>query len=310
MNSFNADRRRCLLATAGLVATSLLPSSLYARAGRSLRLVRQIPGHDEYIPVIGMGSWGTFDIGDDAQLRRDRLPVLQQFFADGGTLIDSSPMYGSSEQNLGWCLQRMEKPPVFSATKVWTRGAVRGIEQMQASQSLWGTGPFDLMQIHNFTDWETHLETLREWRDEGRIRYIGITTSHGRRAEDMARVIAKEPDIDFVQFTYNIADRDAEKTLLPLALEHGKAVIINRPFQRKALIHAVEGEPLPAWASEFECENWPQFLLKYIASHPAVTCVIPATSRVDHMIENMGACYGMLPDEKLRRRMVSYFESI
>ena len=303
----NPGRRELLAAGAALGLASVVPVGW---AAARERIVRAIPGRDETLPVIGMGSWGTFDVGRNERVRRQRLPVLAGLFENGGTLIDSSPMYGSSEENIGWCLGRLDGPPVFAATKVWIRGAAAGVEQMAASEKLWGTKRFDVMQIHNFMDWRTHLDTLRRWRDEGRIRYIGITTSHGRRNDDMERVIRDEKDIDFVQFTYNIADRNAEKRLLPLAADHGKATVINRPFRRKQLINAVQAAPLPEWAGEFDCETWPQFLLKYIASHPAVTCAIPATSRVDHMQENMQACHGRLPDAAMRKRMVTYFESI
>ncbi|MDH3588968.1 MAG: aldo/keto reductase [Gammaproteobacteria bacterium] len=302
-----SSRRKFLQASA---ATALAAAAPWAFAQARDPIVRRIPGSSEEIPVIGMGSWGTFDIGNKQRLRRDRVQVLRNFFNNGGTFIDSSPMYGSSEENIGYCLQEIGTDAVFSATKVWILGQQNGVEQMQHSAGLWGVPRFDLMQIHNFLDWKNHLRTLRQWKDEGRVRYIGITTSHGRRAKDMAQVIASEPDIDFIQITYNIADRDAEKRLLPLAADHGKAVIINRPFRRKQLINDVSRASLPQWAGEIECDNWPQFLLKFIVSHPAVTCAIPATSRADHMIENMGACYGPLPDATMRTKMVSYFESV
>lgn len=272
--------------------------------------MRTIPGTTERIPVIGMGSWGTFDIGNNDKLRRDRTTVLQHFFDQGGALVDSSPMYGSSETNIGRCLQTTGSKKLFSATKVWVLGQERGVAQMQESAKLWGVPRFDLMQIHNFVDWQTHLQTLRRWKDEGQVRYIGITTSHGRRAADMEKVIASVDALDFVQITYNLADRDAERRLLPQALDQGKAVIINRPFQRKQLINRVSRAPLPALAAEIDCVSWPQLLLKFIVSHPAVSCAIPATSRVDHMIENMAAGYGPLPDESMRQELIEYFEKI
>jgi aryl-alcohol dehydrogenase-like predicted oxidoreductase len=169
---------------------------------------------------------------------------------------------------------------------------------------------FDLMQIHNMLDWETHLNTLKAMKAEGRIRYIGITTSHGRRHKELEKVLATEDAFDFVQFTYNLLDREAEQRLLPLAAERGIAVIINRPFQGGNLFNYVKGKPLPAWAADIDCRNWAQFMLKFIASHPAVTCAIPATTRVDHMHENMGAAYGPLPDETMRRRMIQAFTSL
>ncbi|MDH3645847.1 MAG: aldo/keto reductase [Gammaproteobacteria bacterium] len=300
-------RRQFLQTIAGLSALTVTP---WAIAQSRQKLVKRIPGTNEDIPVVGMGSWGTFDVGSNARLREQRVAILQNFFKQGGGLIDSSPMYGSSEANIGYCLEETGSDTMFSATKVWVLGQERGIDQMNESASLWGVKRFDLMQIHNFLDWKTHLRTLRRWKEEGRVRYIGITTSHGRRTHDMAQVIANEPDLDFVQFTYNIADRDAERRLLPLAAEHGKAVIINRPFRRKQLINAVARSPLPDWAADIECDSWPQFLLKFIVSHPAITCAIPATSRVDHMIENMSACHGSLPDAAMRQEMIRYFETV
>jgi diketogulonate reductase-like aldo/keto reductase len=209
---------------------------------------------------------------------------------------------------MGHCLgQFSEPPPLFSATKVWTRRD--GPEQMAESRALWGLKRFDLMQVHNLLNWEEHLKTLRGDKEEKRVRYIGITTSHGRRHDDMARIMRTEP-IDFVQLTYNIVDRDVENRLLPLAAERGIAVIANRPFQQKALFHRFAHHPLPPWANEIDCENWAQFFLKFIVSHPAITCAIPATSQVAHMRENMGALYGQMPDAATRERMRRYVESL
>jgi diketogulonate reductase-like aldo/keto reductase len=219
-------------------------------------------------------------------------------------------MYGSSQEVIGHALaQARNKSALFAATKVWILGKGFGIRQMEDAGRLWGVPRFDLMQVHNLLDWETHLETLKAWKAEGRVRYIGVTTSHGRRHDDMAQVMQSEP-LDFVQFTYNILDREAEQRLLPLAAERGIAVIVNRPFQRGSLFGRVRGKPLPPWAAEFDCRNWAQYLLKFVVSHPAVTCAIPATSRVDHMVENMGAGLGRLPDAAMRRRMVAHFESL
>ncbi|MDH5486763.1 MAG: aldo/keto reductase [Gammaproteobacteria bacterium] len=257
-----------------------------------------------------MGSWLTFDVGSNADERADRAKVLQAFFDNGGTLIDSSPMYGSSEEVIGEGLKSIKnKINLFAATKVWILGKKSGIQQMENSQKFWGVPRFDLMQIHNMLDWETHWETLKEWKAEGRIRYIGITTSHGSRHEALAKAMVKTP-FDFVQFTYNLEDRDVEQRLLPLAQERGMAVLINRPFNGGSLFHRVRSKPLPLWASEFDCRNWAQYFLKFIVSHPAVTCAIPATSKVDHMLENMGAVFGRLPDAATRRRMLEYFERL
>ena len=239
-----------------------------------------------------------------------RVEVLRAFFEAGGGMVDSSPMYGSSEDVIGHGLARLgDKASLFSATKVWTPSAGRGPGQMEASRRLWGVERFDLLQVHNLVEWEGHLETLKAWKAEGRVRYIGVTTSHGRRHAALERLMATEP-LDFVQFTYNLVDREAERRLLPLAAERGLAVIINRPFRRGALFDAYARRPLPGWAAEFDCANWAQFFLKFVVSHPAVTCAIPATSRVEHMGENMGAAYGRLPDPALRQRMLRYVEAL
>ena len=294
------------LAALGLAAVA---APRRAAAGTEI-LTRPIPATGEALPVIGMGSWITFDVGNDRPARDRRVEVLRAFFEAGGGMIDSSPMYGSSEEVIGDALARLEdKATLFSATKVWTPSARRGPEQMEASRRLWGVERFDLLQVHNLVEWEGHLETLKAWKAEGRVRYIGITTSHGRRHAALERLMATEP-LDFVQFTYNLVDREAERRLLPLAAERGLAVIVNRPFRRGALFDAYAGKPLPGWAAEVDCANWAQFFLKFVVSHPAVTCAIPATSRVDHMRENMGAAYGRLPDPKLRQRMIGYVEGL
>jgi diketogulonate reductase-like aldo/keto reductase len=301
-------RRRFLnTATALGLTAGLMPQALAAPAPL---IRRAIPGTNETIPVIGMGSWITFNVGDDPALRDQRVEVLRTFFDMGGAAIDSSPMYGSSEEVIGYCLKRLDNDAaLFSATKVWTPFQWLGKKQMAESERLWGTKRFDLMQIHNLLDWDAHLETLTAWKAEGRIRYIGITTSHGSRHDEMETIMREQP-IDFVQFTYNILDREAEARLLPLAAERGLGVLINRPFRRGALMDRFEQHPLPEWAAEFDAANWAQFLLKFIVSHPSVTCAIPATSRVDHMMENMGACRGRLPDPAMRRRMIDHVESL
>jgi diketogulonate reductase-like aldo/keto reductase len=280
------------------------------RAATRPTIVNPIPSTGERLPVIGMGSWLTFDVGTDADARAARTEVLQTFFDQGGALIDSSPMYGSSEEVIGDSLKRVRNNgALFAATKVWVIGRWLGTKQMEESRRLWSLPRFDLMQIHNLVDWETHLETLRAWKAEGRVRYIGITTSHGRRHDEMEKAMRREP-FDFVQFTYNLADREAEQRLLPLAAERGMAVIINRPFRRGALFERVHGKPLPPWVEEIDCRNWAQYFLKFAVSHPSVTCAIPATSKVAHMIENMGAGFGRLPDAAMRQRMSDYFRSL
>jgi diketogulonate reductase-like aldo/keto reductase len=215
-------------------------------------------------------------------------------------------MYGRAEAVVGHGLRELGHPEgVFSATKVWTHSTATGRDQHEKSRELWGIDTLDLQQVHNLVNWEAHLDALRARRDAGEVRYIGVTTSHGRRHDELERILRSE-DLDFVQLTYNILDREAEQRLLPLARERGVAVIANRPFRRKALINQFEGHPLPDWAAEIECANWPQFLLKFIVSHPDVTCAIPATSVVAHMEENMGALYGPLPDADMRERMTAY----
>ena len=302
-------RRRFLQTMAGTGAALLLNGHGFAKTS-SLH-TRVIPKTGAVIPAIGMGSWLTFAVGSDPVEIATRVKVLQTFFDRGGGLIDSSPMYGTSEQVIGECLGKINNTDkLFSATKVWTRGWQQGIRQMERSKDLWGIKAFDLMQIHNLLDWQTHLETLKAWKKEGRIRYIGVTTSHGRRHEELIHIMKTIDDLDFVQFTYNIEDREAEQYLLPLAAERRLGVIINRPFQRAGLFANIKGKPLPAWAKTIDCENWAQFFLKFIISHPAVTCAIPATSRVDHMKENMGALSGPLPDARMRKEMVAYYESV
>jgi diketogulonate reductase-like aldo/keto reductase len=302
------SRRAVLAGIGALGAASIGRGPALAAAGG--RLGKPIPSTGEQLPVVGMGSWVTFDVGDDAAARAQRVDVLRAFFEQGGALVDSSPMYLSSQEVIGHCLARLpEKSALFAATKVWTMTRALGIQQMEASRRLWGVERFDLMQVHNLLDWETHLQTLVEWKAQGRVRYIGVTTSHGRRHDTLEQVMTAQP-IDFVQFTYNMADREAEERLLPLAAERRLAVIVNRPFRRGALFEAVGGRSLPDWAGEIDCANWAQFFLKFIVSHPAVTCAIPATSRVDHMRENMGAAYGRLPDAAMRARMVEYVQSV
>jgi diketogulonate reductase-like aldo/keto reductase len=300
--------RRAFLAAAVGVAVGI--GSRGGAAAPAPILTRAIPATGERVPAIGMGTWITFNVGDDPALRHQRLEVLETFFDLGGTVIDSSPMYGSSEAVIGHCLGRLaSRPTLFAATKVWTPLVWRGPSQMEESRALWGVKRFDLMQVHNLLRWEGHLETLLEDKEQGRIRYVGLTTSHGLRHDALEAAMRSQP-LDAVQFTYNILDREAEQRLLPLAAERGLAVIVNRPFRQGELLQELEGRPLPAWAAEIDCASWSQFMLKFIVSHPAVTCVIPATSRVDHMRENMGALRGRLPDPAMRARMVRHLESV
>jgi diketogulonate reductase-like aldo/keto reductase len=299
-------KRRRFIELAGALAAAPLVGK-----GETLEgITRQIPSSGERIPVIGMGTWQTFDAGRSSSTRARLRVVLQTFFAGGGRLIDSSPMYGTSELVVGDLLAQLNpRPPLFSATKVWTPGKRLGVMQMEASRELWRVARFDLLQVHNLLDWQGHLDTLKEWKSKGRVRYIGVTTSHGRRHEELERIMLREP-LDFVQFTYNLADRSAENRLLPLARERRMAVIINRPLDGGDLFERVRGKPLPPWTREFDCTTWSQFFLKFIVSHPAVTCAIPATSQVAHMAENMGAVVGRLPDSAMRARMVNHFAAL
>lgn len=298
-------QRRNFLIFASLAGVSLPTFAQTASANASL--TRPIPSSGERIPAIGMGTWLTFDVKPGEPARRDLLPVLQAFFDGGGTMIDSSPMYGDAEDVVGELLPLVRgRERVFAATKVWTLGEEAGIGQMEQSRQLWRLPRVDLMQVHNLLDWNQHLKTLRRMKDAGKVRYIGVTTSHGRRHDELERIMRREP-IDFVQFTYNMVDRRAEARLLPLARDLGKAVIINRPFDGGAMFAQVRGRALPAWARELGCATWSQLFLKWIVAHPAVTCAIPATSRVGHMKENMGALLGALPDVQQRQRMVEAF---
>jgi len=302
--------RRLFLQAVGLLTTgiALMPKALF---GKNLKTItRAIPSSGEQIPVIGMGTSRTFDVGDDSAARDQLEQVLQTFFDNGGAVIDSSPMYGSAESVVGELLKKVSnKQALFAATKVWTYGKQGGIEQMQNSMRRMGVDVMDLMQIHNLRDWKIHLPTLRQWKEEGKIRYIGITTSHGRSHAELEQIMRKEP-LDFVQFSYSIGNRTVEERLLPLAADRGVATLINRPFERGELFQRVKGKSLPDWSAEFDCRSWGQFFLKFIVSHPAVTCVIPATSKVHHMQDNMSAGLGRLPTETMRRRMIDTMESL
>ena len=303
------DRRRFLKLAAGLAGIGLLrPAKTFAQ--REAQITRVIASSGQRLPVIGMGTSRTFDVTPDPAAMANLGEVLQAFFQQGGTVIDSSPMYGNSEQVLGDLLRRIPPPAnLFAATKVWTDGEESGIEQMEHSRQLWGVDGFELIQIHNLRDWQVHYETLMAMKSEGKIRYVGITTSHGRDHDELQSVLKSHP-FDFVQFSYNIGNRDAERELLPLAADRGIAVIVNRPFARGSLFQKTKGHPLPEWAADFDCMSWGQFFLKYVVSHPAVTCAIPATSKVHHMVDNMGAGFGRLPDQPQRRRMETYFASL
>jgi aryl-alcohol dehydrogenase-like predicted oxidoreductase len=292
------DRRKAL----GFIAAMCAGASAAARAQAPVP-TRPIPSSGERLAFVGLGTWITFDVGGrDSAARAARGEILKAFFAAGGRLVDSSPMYGSSEEVIGAEMARMREAPLFSATKVWTVGALAGRRQMERSRELWGVKRLDLMQVHNLLDWETHWPALGAMKAEGRVRYIGMTTSHGRRHDDLERILRRER-LDFVQLSYNLADREAEQVLLPLAAERGVAVIVNRPFDGGALFGAKTAKPLPGWAREIGCASWAEAFLKWIAAHPAVTCAIPATAQLAHLRQNMKALEGPLPDAALRRRI-------
>jgi diketogulonate reductase-like aldo/keto reductase len=298
------DRRNALqfLAVAG---TALVAPR--AALSQPAALSRPVPATGERIPAIGLGTWIAFDVGDESAARRQRAEVLRAFFAAGGKLVDSSPMYGRSEEVIGATM-----PPnagLFSATKVWTVGGLAGRRQMEASRELWRVKRFDLMQVHNFLDWETHLPTLRAMKADGRVRYIGVTTSHGRR-HDLAERIMKNEKIDFVQFTYSINEREVERDLLPIAADRGVAVVVNRPFDGGSMFGAKTAKPLPGWAKEIDCRTWAEAFLRFVVSHPAVTCAIPATSQPAHLAENMRALAGAPLDKALRERIASDYTKL
>ncbi len=294
----------CALAAAAVVA----PRELLGQARTPI--VRRIPASGEELPVIGMGTWQTFDVGAGETERSRLAEVLQIFFDGGGRLVDSSPMYGRAEEVVGDLLAATgRQKTVFAATKVWTDGREKGIAQMNASMRRMGVEVMDLMQIHNLRDWRSHLPVLREWKQQGRFRYIGMTTSHGRFHEELERILQTE-SLDFVQFTYNLEDWAAEARLLPLAAERGVATLINRPFQGGGLFAKVKQVPLPAWSAEIGCSTWGQYFLKFIIGHPAVTCVIPATAKPHHMQDNMEAAFGPVPDAAMRRRMQAHVAAL
>ena len=268
-------------------------------------LKREIPSSKELIPVAGLGSWAKFET-DKPAVRS----VLKLFVEHDGKLIDTSPMYGNAEQAIGNLTTELRiADKLFYATKVWTTGRDAGVNQMESSMRKMKRSQLDLIQVHNLVDWQTHLKTLKQWKQEGKIRYTGIT-HYTTSSHDLLEQIIKSEDIDFIQFNYSIRIRNAEQSLLQTARDRGVAVIINEPLEKGSLFKMVKGKPLPAWAAENDMNSWAQFFLKYVIAHPAVTCVIPATRRVDHMEENMGALRGRLPDAKMRGRMARYAENV
>ena len=296
------SRRRLL---ASLLA---LPAFAHAQ-GRPAILTRAIPSSGEGLPLVGLGSWITFNVGRDPQARAECAAVMRQFFASGGRLIDSSPMYGSAQAVIGEAVGKLKPAQLFSADKVWIGDGAQGPAQLETSRRLWQIPRFDLLQVHNLLAWEAHLPVLLRMKREGRLRYVGITTSEGRRHGEILKIMASQP-IDFVQVSYNALDREVEQRILPLARERRIGVIVNRPFRQGDLTRALAGKRLPGWAAEIGCSSWAQALLKFIVAHPSVTCAIPATSSVAHVRENMLAATGALPDEALRRRIVQDVERL
>jgi len=271
---------------------------------------KPIPRTGEDLPVIGLGTWQTFDVGLNQPAREPLKAVLREFARAGGSVIDSSPMYGNSETVAGDLAAELGvHKQLFLATKVWTSGREAGVRQMEESFRRLRAQRMDLMQVHNLVDYRTHLATLRRWKAEGKVRYIGVTHYTASAYNELARVIASE-ELDFVQLNYSLVEREAEKRLLPFAAEKQLAVLVNRPFAEGRLFRRARGKSLPAWAMEIGCASWAQFFLKFIISHPAVTCAIPATSKLDHLADNMRAGLEPIPDAKDRDRMARYFAEL
>jgi len=309
-----ATRRQVLQMGAGILAlplsTLLAKSNLTDSSTLLLPLIqRKIPSSGELLPVVGMGTSRTFNTDNDPESLAQLTAVIKAFFNAKGMVIDSSPMYGNAETRVGDVLRKLNNhPKIFAATKVWTTGREQGIAEMQESARRMNVKRFDLIAVHNLVDWKTQLETLKAWKKEGKVRYIGITTSHSNNHDEFLEVMRKEP-LDFVQFSYNIGNRIAENKILPLAQDQGIATMINRPYQRGSLFRASKGKALPVLAKEIDCTSWGQFYLKFILGHPAVTCVIPATSKPHHMVDNMQANFGRLPDRVQRNEMLKIFNS-
>jgi diketogulonate reductase-like aldo/keto reductase len=297
-------KRRALLQALG---AALLPRPVLAQSSRPM--TRKIPSTDEDLPAIGLGTWQTFDVDNDKAARAELAEVLK-VFATSGKLIDSSPMYGTSESVAGDLIAELGlRERLFIATKVWTSGRDEGIQQMETSFKRLRVERMDLMQVHNLVDVATHTETLKQWKAKGRVRYLGITHYTASAYADLERWL-KTGAYEFLQINYSLGERDAEKRLLPLAAERKVAVIINRPFAEGALFRRTKGKPLPPWAAELGIASWAQYFLKWIVSHPAVTCAIPGTAKAEHMRDNLGAGQGPMPDAAMRKRMTEYFDSL
>jgi diketogulonate reductase-like aldo/keto reductase len=295
------NRRKSLSKLASLTAIPFLSNFVM---NQSL-LQRPIPSTGEKLPAVGVGTWQTFNVGSGPDDRKPLKDVLRKMIEAGARVIDSSPMYGNSEDVVGDLSTEIGvNDRLFIATKVWTSGEQEGIRQMNRSFELLKRQKMDLMQVHNLVDWQTHIKTLRKWKDEGKVRYIGLTHYTDSSHATLASIIRNHP-IDFVQVNYNLIDWNAERELFPTAVERKVAIIVNRPFEEGALFQRTKGKQLPEWAAEFDCKSWAQFFLKFILSYPAVTCAIPGTSKVSHLLDNLGAAMGRLPDATQREKMKS-----
>lgn len=303
-------RREAIKLIGCAAATSLITPSIYALNTNANIMKRIIPSSGEQLPVIGLGTWQTFDVGSNAAMRIQLLEVLKTMKSLGGTMIDSSPMYATSEKVVGDLTQKISNnDSFFYATKVWIDGRSEGISQMNASFNKMERSAMDLMQIHNLIDWKTHIKTLRDWKSEGKIRYFGFTHYTNDSHDTMIKLIKQERP-DFVQINYSINERNVEKKLLGTAKDYGTAIIINRPYDGGNLFRSVKGKELPAWCKDLDIDSWGQYFLKYIISQDAVNCVIPGTSKMKHVKDNMRAGYGKLPNSKERLQMLNYLKVI
>ena len=307
----NTLSRRAMLKITGLTGSALLIDPFEIKAqNKQAMLTRLIPSTGEKLPVIGLGSWQQFDVGSSSNERNPLKEVLKSMHEAGGKVIDASPMYGRSEQVIGDLTEEIKlNDQFFFATKVWTTGKQSGIDQMNDSFRKMKRKTIDLMQVHNLQDWQTHLKTLKDWKSERKVRYIGVT-HYTDSAHAQLEQIVKSKAVDFVQFNYSIRSRNAEKSLLNAAKDNGVAVIINEPFDQGALFRSVKGKELPDWAADYDINSWAQYFLKYILSNTAVTCVIPGTSDVKHLVDNMGAGLGKMLDENGRKKMAAWITSI
>jgi aryl-alcohol dehydrogenase-like predicted oxidoreductase len=303
--------RRSMLKISTGAGAALLLGDTYAFAQSRPLLMRAIPSSGERVPAVGLGSARTFSVGPSAAERAPLKDVLRLFHEMGGRFFDTAPTYGSAERVAGELVQELGiQDDLFFATKISTGdGRQAGIDQQEASLRRWGRDVIDLNQVHNLRDVEIHLRTIRQAKDEGRTRYVGVTTSFTRQYERMEQVLRTE-ELDFVQLNYSLGERQAAERLIPLARDRGIAVVVNEPYNVGRLFGAVRGRELPAWAEEFDCRSWGQFFLKYILGHPAVTVIIPATADPEHLVDNMGAGMGRLPDERTRSRMETLFDGL